>query len=303
MNRTLLAALFLAAVIGLAQGRPNNLSAASAYAPAINNTLVRHALESSPFCSESHFGVPHGARKAGSPWSYIGATSAAFWGDLQPDYSACKDGRKQSPVDLSFPATVNRDPDVSINKLVVNWVPLASPVTVSNNGHAFQIDVINNPSGADNYVLYMGVRYNFVQAHFHGPSEHLVEGRHWPLELHCVHLSESGRYLVVGILIDFGENRNVFFDQFVYQIPKTVGSVEINAPLDWSPLLSEVSLDEFYAYDGSFTTPPCTEIVQWIVLKKPVNAARRFIAVHSDIIHFNSRLAQEIYDQLGENDN
>jgi hypothetical protein len=85
------------------------------------------------------------------------------------------------------------------------------------------------------------------------------------------------------------------------QIPRTVGSVEINAPLEWSPLLSQVSLDEFYAYDGSFTTPPCTEVVQWIVLKKPVNVARRFIAIHSDIIRFNSRLTQGLHDQLGEN--
>ena len=52
--------------------------------------------------------------------------------------------------------------------------------------------------------------YSLVQFHFHAPSEHTLNGRHYPMEMHLVHKSDSGRLAVIGVFIEEGEHHEAF---------------------------------------------------------------------------------------------
>lgn len=129
------------------------------------------ALASAHWVPEVDFGAPkehqgenaRERRNAGNlPWSYDGETGAQHWGDLATAYAKCKTGTEQSPINLpTIPNGVAGD-------LVINWPGLSSPITVSNNGFAFQVSVSTNDQAANHYVTYKGKRYNFLQFHLHG---------------------------------------------------------------------------------------------------------------------------------------
>ena len=41
------------------------------------------------------------AQKEHAAWSYQGATGPSHWGDLSAEYSTCRQGKNQSPIDIS----------------------------------------------------------------------------------------------------------------------------------------------------------------------------------------------------------
>ena len=58
---------------------------------------------------------------------------------------------------------------------------------VINNGHTIQVDV-----GDAGGIELDGVKYALKQFHFHHPSEHTIDGKAFPLELHLVHAAGDG---------------------------------------------------------------------------------------------------------------
>eukprot|EP00002_Diphylleia_rotans_P001231 TRINITY_DN1068_c0_g1_i3.p1 TRINITY_DN1068_c0_g1~~TRINITY_DN1068_c0_g1_i3.p1 ORF type:complete len:223 (-),score=47.95 TRINITY_DN1068_c0_g1_i3:657-1325(-) len=169
------------------------------------------------WCSERDFGPYQAARSTEEiHWGYEGEAGSSYWAQLTPDYATCNDGRQQSPINIHFAPVSNN------GRLALHWSPLAQPIQVANNGHAFQIDVAGNPLGRNSFLVFEGVTYYFLQFHFHGPSEHRVNGRHYPMELHAVHRSDAGAYLVLGIFLEFGSERNYFFDYLIPQVMKEI---------------------------------------------------------------------------------
>lgn len=230
-------------------------------------------------------------------FTYDGEDGPAHWGTLDGAYSTCDSGLEQSPINLPVITNGNAD-DIEIK-----WPDLVSPVSVSNNGHAFQVSVATNANGgAKSYVTYKGKQYFFLQFHFHGPSEHHVNGRHFPLEFHAVHKSADNQLLVVGILLNnpgTGNAATKFFSALRGAVPSTKSTVTISKTINLNSLLSKVTKD-FWAYSGSLTTPPCTEGVQWIVAKKPVAVTQSFLNEISAKIGFNSRFTMDENNRFAE---
>jgi carbonic anhydrase len=138
-------------------------------------------------------GASAGAGEAGHAphWTYHGAEGPAHWGELAPEFATCKAGREQSPVDIVAGAPSAQ------SALGFAYTPQALQIT--NNGHTIQVD------RAQGGTLSVGdARYALAQFHFHGPSEHTVTGKHYPLELHLVHKASDGTLAVVGVLIEQG---------------------------------------------------------------------------------------------------
>ncbi|MEO0802545.1 MAG: carbonic anhydrase family protein [Cyanobacteria bacterium J06642_2] len=110
-----------------------------------------------------------------------------------------------------------------------------------------------------------------MQFHFHDPSEHTVEGSAYPMEVHLVYKNEeTGGLAVVGFFLDEGAENEVL--QTIWdEIPAEAGPeiVAENAEIDVAALLPE-NTEDYYRYFGSLATPPCSEVVNWIVLKEPV---------------------------------
>ena len=130
-----------------------------------------------------------------------------------------------------------------------------------------------NYPGADTLTL-GGVAYQLNQYHFHSPSEHTVDGKRFPMEMHLVHKSADDKLAVVGVFIAEGAH-NSAFDPVWANLPGQKG-VETHYPalkIDVDALLPTVRTS--YRYDGSLTTPPCSEGVSWIVMTTPIRALER----------------------------
>lgn len=196
-------------------------------------------------------------------WSYEGATGPATWGSLDTTYAACLEGTKQSPIDLSGAKGAD------LADLAFHYEPATGSVV--DNGHTIQVDV----TAGDTVTTDAGA-YTLAQFHFHGPSEHTVGGKAYPLEVHFVHKNTAGKLAVVGVLVAEGA-ASPAFDAIVANLPTTPNKAKaLTAPLDVAAMLPAIQAT--YRYAGSLTTPPCTEGVAWNVMAQPITMSKAQIA-------------------------
>lgn len=203
-------------------------------------------------------------------------------------------GLIQSPINIrSF-----KEETTNTHEITFNYKDKIK--AVENLGHTVQLDFEEGST-----ISYEGMEYAFKQMHFHTPSEHLIDGITFPMEMHIVASmppkAKNGtpRYLVIGILFKEGQ-ANKFIDEFLSLIPKTEHSL---TPLkeDTVKLNDLFSSDElhdvgnFYHYQGSLTTPPYTETVQWFVFKPIVEASPKQIEEISSIEGNNARHIQGVF--------
>lgn len=147
------------------------------------------------------------------------------------------------------------------------------------------------------YFNWKDETYKLVQFHFHTGSEHTIEGKQSAAEVHFVHQSLDGKYLVIGVMINEGESSAEFLKTVASNVKSEQG-VKTTIPLDFSQVLKDIGIGAsstpYYAYPGSFTTPPCTEGVQWIVLQKPITITKSDVEALEKIQHNNFRPPQPL---------
>jgi carbonic anhydrase len=132
-------------------------------------------------------------------------------------------------------------------------------------------------------------RYELKQFHFHSPSEHTVNGQHYPMEVHLVHQNEAGELLVVGLLFEEG-GHNDKMDQLP-SFRAARGDDSQSTPFDYNDLVLE--REKYFLYNGSLTTPPCTEGVSWVVMQQPITASTEQLQHYHDLLGFdNNRTLQ-----------
>lgn len=191
-------------------------------------------------------------------WSYSGATGPENWAKLSPEFAACGNGVNQSPIDIT--KTITAD----LATLQFDYKSHGTEIV--NNGHTLQINV-----GPDSWIRAGGENFQLMQLHFHSPSEHQVNGEKFPLEGHLVHQNASGALAVVSILFRTGE-WNTDLAQIGAAAPEAINKPE-PIDLDFADLDLYRNHESYYQYNGSLTTPPCTEGVAWYVLKNPGHIA------------------------------
>lgn len=215
-------------------------------------------------------------------WGYEGEHGPASWGSLS-GCDACDEGIEQSPVDI--PAGVpTHNADIEFS-----YAPMS--LTVLNNGHTIQVN-----AAQECFIEVEGERYNLLQFHFHALSEHTVAGEHADMEVHFVHQSAAGEYAVIGVLLNAGEHNTAFAPVFEH-IPNEGGQriyakgIAINT-IDLMP-----TQRAYYRYDGSFTTPPCTEGVKWFVMEQPVELSASQVSAFTSLYDNNYRPVQPINER------
>ncbi|MBZ8134536.1 carbonic anhydrase [Afifella sp. IM 167] len=205
----------------------------------------------------------------GAHWSYDGKTGPEHWGEIDQKAKACGTGMHQSPIDISGAE------DKNLPEIELSWRDGAG--TMVNNGHTIQV---NMPEGST--LARSDATYQLLQFHFHAPSEHTVDGKHFPMEAHFVHKNAANDRLgVLGVfLVPGGEN--AAFKQLAAAFPAEAGQEMALRDVDAAGLVPS-SLD-YWSYEGSLTTPPCSEIVDWMVVKEPMQVAQddidRFLALY-----------------------
>jgi carbonic anhydrase len=139
-----------------------------------------------------------------------------------------------------------------------------------NDGHSIQV---NFPAKDIKETLTLaGKPYRLVQFHLHSPSENQWHGRSFPMEIHFVHQSSDGQLVVMGVFVNAGK-QNTTFQQLMDHLPQSQGTSFLISGVSVNPANLLPTQRDYYEFDGSLTTPPCTEGVHWIVMAEPITAS------------------------------
>ncbi len=163
---------------------------------------------------------------------------------------------------------------------------------IIDNGHTIQITVDEGST-----FTFGDKTYSLKQFHFHTPSEHTIDGEHAPMEMHMVHQSEDGSLAVVGVLFKEGAVPNENFAKIVANLPNAKGESKHITDINLELKVHLPNDNYAYHYVGSLTTPPCSEGVQWLVLRDPVSLTTEQIAAFSSRIGPNNRPTQPVNDR------
>ena len=204
-----------------------------------------------------------GRLRALSEWGYAESDGPSQWCFLSPDFELCCESRQdatQSPIDIATASTV-------VEKLPrFTFDYRRTSVEVLHNGHTIQANV---PAGTG--TIWIGEKaYNLLQFHFHTPSEHTVNGQKFPIEAHLVHRADDGEIAVVGVFIVEGRKHGKL-DEIWEELPQEEGETQAIEEFELRSVLPNGDhwRRRNYRYDGSFTTPPCTESINWLVFAQP----------------------------------
>ncbi len=216
---------------------------------------------------------PHWIYEEQADWGALESEDAGLVPPANYPYAECSIGRKQSPVDL-IRADITQ---VTENKLKFEYT--TNPLSISNNGHTVKVNVANGN------VKIGATAYSLLQFHMHAPSEHTINGHHYPLEIHFVHGTPDGKLAVVGVFAKIG-GANWALQKVLDNTPDTLQDVAPEGitfnPVDLVPAHSLPATSSFFTYSGSLTTPPCTEGVQWYVLKTPIEISAEQLALYQE---------------------
>ena len=177
---------------------------------------------------------------------FVGACSA----------SLCETGRKQSPIDI-------RDSKKQkMPELIFDYH--AESLKLANDGHTVRVrfkDAGQLMIGQQHYAL--------QQFHFHTPGGDRIAGEEFPMAAHILHKSTSGQLLAVVVLFRLGAE-NPLLARVFSRIPERRDGDHVFAsePISARDLVPKNH--GHFRYSGSLTASPCTEGVEWIVLKQPL---------------------------------
>jgi carbonic anhydrase len=212
-------------------------------------------------------------------WNYR-ENGPARWGDLDRSFNACGAGDQQSPIDL------REGIKADLPKLTIHLPK--DRVTVWNNGHTIQV---SSPAGAS---LGLGATaFPLAQFHFHSPSEHAIEGKQAAMEIHFVFSHRDAQLTVVAAMLMPGRRNPAFAEIMAIAPERRDVKSQTAAPIDARQVLPD-RLGPTWRYEGSLTTPPCSQTVDWIVFNNHVEVAENDIARFRNIFPMNARPRQPL---------
>ena len=192
----------------------------------------------------------------------------------------CDGGRRQSPIDIN-PATTSRQrlPELAFDYRVV-------PLKLADDGHTVRMRI---PRGS---VLRMGNQaFTLQQFHFHTPGGDRIAGESFPMAAHLLHKSAAGQLLAVVVLFRLGAE-NPLLDSLLPLIPARADGDHAVAGVTVDPGRLLPARRAYFRYSGSLTAPPCTEGVEGIVLKQPLELSSGQLARYRQRFADNARTVQ-----------
>jgi carbonic anhydrase len=116
------------------------------------------------------------------------------------------------------------------------------------------------------------------------------------MEIHFVHKSTAGVVAVVAVLVTSSAETSIRTPMF-QELPTREDEVVEADNLMASPAESLPADRSYYIYTGSFTTPPCSEGVRWIVMRSPIQIHPNALAEHVKTIGANNRPVQPLHQR------
>ncbi|KAI9770418.1 MAG: hypothetical protein M1840_003304 [Geoglossum simile] len=221
-----------------------------------------------------------------SKFGYTGLQGPLNWAGLSADNSACREGKNQSPINLSS----------GIERIAPGVMKLSIPnvaAELENLGSTVEVVM----EGLNGTLTIEDKTLDLKQFHFHTPSEHRIDEEYFPLEMHMVHQTADGSDVaVVAVLFQLSEGRKStpLVKSALAKVHEvaTPGSVTETCELDFSKLLDVLSKQEMFRYVGSLTTPPCKEGITFLVTTEPLKLDTKTFNNVKKVVKFNSRYTQ-----------
>jgi len=234
-------------------------------------SIALFAREPMPHNSESSF--------IKAQWHYENNATTKEWGKHD---AICDLGKAQSPINIISNKTVELSKSFELEFHQKN----VYRADIIDNGHSIKV--------TPRRKMYINVdkkRYLLLQFHYHGKSEHSIDGRFYDLVVHAVCQNQKTKeLLVVGVFYTQGK-KNVLLEKVLNNINHTITITKSMLPH---------KLEAYYHYIGSLTTPPCSENVNWYILKAPLEASPQQITQMQKYYVNNYRPIQELNNRIIE---
>jgi carbonic anhydrase len=203
----------------------------------------------------------------------------------------CNSGQLQSPINIvaeKARCVRHGEEEARAYRVDFHYLPQQN-LSLINNGYTLKV------KGDLGYITIGGCNpcdgqeYYVKQFHFHAPSEHTIDAAptgskngSYAMELHIVHQKKGSTGLndIVMVAVLFyvqpdGGFNNWFLDSLNWPFApaNAQGETKLTGIVDLYKLRESLH-GEYYSYKGSLTTPPCTESVQWVVMKNPLGITK-----------------------------
>lgn len=220
-----------------------------------------------------------GASATAQEWLYTDGLSPERWSGTGEANKACDAGMMQSPIDLGNPT--------AYGSVVLAADYGLTEGTLRLGKHKVQVDA------SPGQGMISGDRlFNLVQVHFHTPSEHAFDGKRYPLTAHFVHVTRDGTLGVLGVMFKEGES-NSGLQTIIDAMPGGDGA---SISIDMGAMIpAELKV---FRYQGSLTTPPCSENVNWHVVEETLEASAEQIAAFENALGMSARSLQPLNNRL-----
>lgn len=240
--------------------------------------LLMAATAASLLCSAA-FAESHESAKHEKHWDYS-KNGPTHWGEFS---KTCAKGHAQSPINIVPGKSVTLNAQYTLNL----HEDVHTTAKVIDNGHSIKV----TPKEGGTIELH-GETFKLLQFHFHGKSEHTVDGKRYDMVAHLVHQNPKTKQLaVIAVFFEEGKN-NPVLDNVLSGLNKEIR-------IDPEDLLPK-DTSHYFHYVGSLTTPPCSENVQWYLLKQPAKASKEQIEAFRKYYVDNERPVQELNDRTIE---
>jgi len=208
-------------------------------------------------------------------WSYSGKSAPEYWGDLSSEYALCKTGKNQSPIHIRTHDAY----DIDLEPLVFSYYAKSTHVS---QDHGLKVTI--DPG---NFMVIDDIKFKLKSLNFHAPSETVIDGRSFPLEIHFMHVANNGERAILTVLFEYGQS-NELLDRIFYKAP-ALPNIETPLVLTPKEIMELIPKNrDYFRYNGSLTTPPCSEGVRWIVLKQPMTLSKSQMRRFKELIPYNN---------------
>ncbi|KAM4526303.1 carbonic anhydrase 4-like [Fundulus diaphanus] len=224
------------------------------------------------------------------------------WPVIAPKFC---NGTRQSPINIVSAAAKGNDGLVKFSFL--GYSSTNGLKTIENTGKTVKVTLDKGIaiSGGNLSESYDSLEFllHWGNGVAYPGSEHTVDGKRYPMELHIVNIKSSFKRKTNLAVADSKGIAALGF--FIEELPgttdqpsswKTLTSYfsdislagqksKIKSAISLDDLLSGVDRSKYYRYLGSLTTPPCNEAVVWTVFKEPIKVSKNLIDLFSTMLH------------------
>ncbi len=197
----------------------------------------------------------------------------------------CENGKRQSPINIDTQKLSSQ----KLPELAIHYRP--APLRLANDGHTLRVRFDKGSQltiGQENYSL--------QQFHFHTPGGEQIDGEVFPFGAHILHKNTSGQLLAVTVPFRIGAE-NALLKTLLPLIPKRIDGDHKHPQVSVNVRDLLPAQLGYYRYSGSLTDAPCTENVEWIVLRQPLELSVAQLAQWQKHFADNMRKVSPLYQR------